>query len=72
MRRRQRAPSRSTTASTAPKSSSTDPTPGLYVPPMVWGTQYRYEPTRCCWSRLAAYDADDYIRDYGEFLAALD
>lgn len=45
------------------------PDRGLHVPPMVWATEYKY-------SRDAAllvlasdyYDADDYIRDYNEFL----
>lgn len=48
-----------------------DPTLGLHLPRMVWGTQYRY-------SRDAAlmvfashpYDSADYIRDYDEFLVA--
>jgi UDP-2-acetamido-3-amino-2,3-dideoxy-glucuronate N-acetyltransferase len=46
---------------------------GVYLPPMVWGIQYRY-------SRDASlvvfasdpYDPDDYIRDYRSFLAAKD
>ena len=45
------------------------PSLGLYMPPMVWGTQYGY-------SRDAAllvlasqpYDPADYLRDYDEFL----
>jgi acetyltransferase-like isoleucine patch superfamily enzyme/dTDP-4-dehydrorhamnose 3,5-epimerase-like enzyme len=44
---------------------------GVYLPPMVWGIQYRY-------SRDASlvvfasepYDSADYIRDYREFLEA--
>jgi dTDP-4-dehydrorhamnose 3,5-epimerase-like enzyme len=46
------------------------PTVGLYLPPMVWGTQYAYSPD----ARLAVlasheYDPADYIRDYDEFLS---
>ena len=45
------------------------PAKGLYIPPMVWATQYKF-------SRDAAllvlasefYDAGEYIRDYHEFL----
>ena len=42
---------------------------GLYMPPMVWGTQYRY--TRDAVLLVFAshtYDAADYIRTYDEFL----
>ena len=38
----QRAPSSPTTGRTARSSSSTRPTSGVYLPPMVWGIQYRY------------------------------
>lgn len=42
---------------------------GLHLAPMTWGSQYRYSPG----SVLAvfashAYDADDYIRTYDEFV----
>lgn len=43
---------------------------GLYIPPMVWGVQYRY--TADCVLLVFAsepYDAKDYIRDYAHFLA---
>ena len=42
---------------------------GLYVPAMVWATQYRYTDDAVL-VVLASheYDADDYIRDYEEFL----
>lgn len=48
------------------------PTFGLYLPPMVWGTQYRYSGD-CVLLVLAShrYDADDYIRTYAEFEQAL-
>ena len=40
------------------------------IPPMVWASQFRY----CADAVLLVfashpYDPDDYIRDYGEFLA---
>lgn len=44
------------------------PIHGLHMPPMVWGTQYKY--TRDAMLLVLAshaYDADDYIRDYDEF-----
>lgn len=43
---------------------------GLYLPPMVWGIQYRYSPD-CSLLVLAShpYDAADYIRDYDTFMA---
>jgi acetyltransferase-like isoleucine patch superfamily enzyme/dTDP-4-dehydrorhamnose 3,5-epimerase-like enzyme len=45
------------------------PTKGLYVPPMVWATQYKF--TRDAILLVLAsdyYDASEYIRDYYEFL----
>lgn len=43
----------------------------LYIPPMVWGTQYRYSGDALLWVFAShAYDPDDYIRDYDAFLAA--
>lgn len=45
---------------------------GLHIPPMIWGTQWKY--TRDAVLLVLAshpYDPDDYIRDYEEFLAAL-
>jgi acetyltransferase-like isoleucine patch superfamily enzyme/dTDP-4-dehydrorhamnose 3,5-epimerase-like enzyme len=47
-----------------------DPTTGLYVPPMVWTTQYRHEPGSTLLVFASdEYDAGDYIRDYSEFVA---
>jgi carbonic anhydrase/acetyltransferase-like protein (isoleucine patch superfamily) len=46
------------------------PSVALHVPPMIWGTQWRY--TREAVLLVLAshpYDAGDYIRDYEEFLA---
>lgn len=48
------------------------PDVGLYVPPMIWATQYRYSPDAMLLVLASAvYDPDDYIRDYEEFLAAV-
>lgn len=46
------------------------PQVGVYVPPMIWGIQYKY--SRDAILLVAAshdYDPDDYIRDYDQFLA---
>ena len=42
-----------------------DPAVGLYLPPMLWGTQYSYSHDAVL-TVLAShpYDADDYVRDY--------
>ena len=46
------------------------PGTGLYLPPMTWGTQYRYSADAVLLVFAShPYDADDYIRDYDEFLA---
>lgn len=43
---------------------------GIYLPPMVWGTQYKYsEDAVLLVFASDYYDAGDYIRDYGEFKA---
>ncbi len=46
-----------------------DPGLGLYMPPMVWGTQYAHSPDAIL-AVLASdpYDSSDYVRDYDEFL----
>jgi dTDP-4-dehydrorhamnose 3,5-epimerase-like enzyme len=47
-----------------------DPSSGIHIPPMIWGTQWRY--TRDAVLLVLAshpYDAADYIRDYDEFVA---
>jgi UDP-2-acetamido-3-amino-2,3-dideoxy-glucuronate N-acetyltransferase len=47
-----------------------DPTLGLYMPAMTWGTQYRYSPDAILLVLASdAYDAGDYINDYSEFRA---
>ena len=45
------------------------PDVGLYVPPMTWGTQYKYSLDAVLLVFAShEYDAGDYIRDYDEFL----
>ena len=46
------------------------PETALYVPPMVWATQYKYSKD-CVLLVLASdeYDPDDYIREYDAYLA---
>ena len=42
---------------------------GIYIPTLVWGVQYRFKPyTVLAVFASHAYDAAEYIRDYGEFL----
>jgi acetyltransferase-like isoleucine patch superfamily enzyme/dTDP-4-dehydrorhamnose 3,5-epimerase-like enzyme len=46
------------------------PNLGLHLPPMVWGTQYKYSADAVLLVFASHYyDASDYIRDYDEFLA---
>ena len=48
------------------------PEQGLYMPPMVWGTQYKYSSDALLVVFAShPYDAEDYIRDYDVFLAEL-
>ena len=49
------------------------PSQAVYMPPMTWGTQYRYS-TDAVLLVLAshAYDPNDYIRSYSEFKAAVE
>ncbi|MDX8481256.1 WxcM-like domain-containing protein [Mesorhizobium sp. VK24D] len=50
--------------------SLADPSVGLYLPPGVWGIQYKFQPdTALLVMASHAYDAGDYIRDYSDFLA---
>ncbi len=47
------------------------PTLGLYVPPLVWASQFRYSADAVLLVLAShAYDASDYIRDYELFLTA--
>jgi acetyltransferase-like isoleucine patch superfamily enzyme/dTDP-4-dehydrorhamnose 3,5-epimerase-like enzyme len=46
------------------------PQRGLYLPPMVWGVQYKYsEDAVLLVFASEHYDPDDYIRKYSDFLA---
>lgn len=46
------------------------PNIGLHIPPMVWGTQYKYSADAVLFVFASHYyDAEDYIRDYSEFLS---
>ena len=45
------------------------PGKGLYMPPMIWGVQYKYSPDAVLLVLASdVYNSDDYIRDYDEFL----
>ncbi|GAB4485230.1 MAG: WxcM-like domain-containing protein [Anaerolineales bacterium] len=45
------------------------PNLGLYIPPMVWGIQYRYSADAVLLVLAShVYDAADYIREYEQFL----
>jgi UDP-2-acetamido-3-amino-2,3-dideoxy-glucuronate N-acetyltransferase len=42
---------------------------GVYIPPLVWASQFRYEPGSVLFVLAShAYDPDDYIREYDAFL----
>ncbi|MCF6218698.1 MAG: WxcM-like domain-containing protein [Gammaproteobacteria bacterium] len=45
------------------------PSKGLHIPPMLWGIQYQYSSDAVLLVLASdIYDADEYIRDYDEFL----
>ncbi len=45
------------------------PSVGVHVPPMVWGTQYKYSKNAVLLVFAShSYDPDDYIREYADFL----
>lgn len=45
------------------------PTVGVYIPPLVWATEYKHSlDSRLMVFASLPYDPDDYIRDYDEFL----
>lgn len=45
---------------------------GLHIPPMIWGTQYRYSEDAVLLVLASHhYDPDEYIRDYALYLDAL-
>jgi len=46
------------------------PAKGVYIPPMVWATEYKFSRDAVLMVLASDYyDAGDYIRDYAEFLA---
>lgn len=46
------------------------PNLGLHIPPLVWGIQYKYSKDAVLLVLASdAYDSDDYLRDYDEFIA---
>lgn len=46
------------------------PDMGVFMPEMIWGTQYRYTPDAVLLVFASRpYEADDYLRTYDEFLA---
>jgi len=49
------------------------PDTGVFMPEMIWGTQYCYSPnTVLLVFASRTYEADDYLRTYDEFLAERD
>ncbi len=49
------------------------PNIGISIPPLVWGIQYQYSADALLLVFAShPYDAADYIRDYGEFRAAVE
>lgn len=48
------------------------PSQGLYLPPMIWGEQYKYSNDAVLMVYAShAYDESDYIRNYDEYLARI-
>ena len=48
------------------------PDVGVFMPEMIWGTQYRYSPDAVLLVFASRpYEADDYLRTYDDFLAEL-
>ncbi|NWB95180.1 WxcM-like domain-containing protein [Pseudomonas gingeri] len=48
------------------------PNIGLYIPPKIWGIQYKYSSDAMLLVFASDYyNADDYIRDHGEFLTLI-
>jgi len=44
------------------------PDRGIHLPPMIWGTQYRYSKDAVLLVFASeSYDSDEYIRDYAQF-----
>lgn len=48
------------------------PDMGVFMPEMIWGTQYRYSPDAVLLVFASRpYESDDYLRTYDEFLAEI-
>jgi UDP-2-acetamido-3-amino-2,3-dideoxy-glucuronate N-acetyltransferase len=48
------------------------PTHGLYIPPMVWATQYKFSADAALLVLASdVYKAEDYIRNYDDYLELL-
>lgn len=48
------------------------PDMGVFMPEMIWGTQYRYSPDAVLLVFASrTYEAEDYLRTYDDFLAEL-
>jgi len=46
---------------------------GVFMPPMIWGTQYKYSPDAVLLVFAShTYEANDYLRTYDEFLSELE
>ena len=46
---------------------------GVHMPPMIWGTQYRYSRDAVLLVFASRpYENEDYIRDYDTFLAEVE
>lgn len=46
-----------------------EPDIGIYLPPMIWGIQYKFTADAILLVLASdVYDADDYIRDYSQYL----
>jgi hypothetical protein len=46
------------------------PDMGVFMPEMIWGTQYRYSPDAVLLVFASRpYEADDYLRTYDDFIA---
>lgn len=49
------------------------PDMGVFMPAMIWGTQYRYSPDAVLLVFASRpYEAEDYLRSYDDFLAELE
>ena len=49
------------------------PSVGLYIPPMIWTTERKFSDGAVCMALASDhFDESDYIRDFGEFTAALE